>query len=299
MITNADGTYSWVDPVIPLSGSSNEFLSTDSSGTISWIENKLPTFPTATKVLKFNQSSIYEWADEIELPSVAGGTKPYQALGSDGTSLSVVGVDTIASPSDSMGQILVYDADSTKQKWVDYDWALPDTFNRGDVLSVNDSGAETWIANTGIRKLSLGPDSTLGGVVFTISDDSTHALVAAFRDLNVDTILESSSLMIDTISWYEARDLVKDSSGYDEFGKEFSDWRLPTNIEFNELKANSDITLADAEGYWTSSQADDYKVNPMELKAIAYIFEDDDHKYKTELKSKGLFVRPVRLVRYR
>jgi hypothetical protein len=305
LTTNADETYSWISPEIPIGvASEGQFLSVDSSGTISWVDNKLPSFPQTNKVLGVNSSSSFEWMDEVKLPTTGGsGDKPYNALGHDGTNLSLIAVDTVLNAaSGTAGQILVYDVDNMEQKWVDYDWKLPETFNKGDVLSVDDTGEEIWIGNTGIRKLSLGPDSTLGGVVFKISADSTHALVAAFRDLNVDTVLESTSLMIDTISWYGAMDIVSDSSGYDTFGKDFFDWRLPTREEFLDLNQNSDITLSSTVGYWTSTQDDDYQVNPMELRAKAWYSTPPvgaPENIVSELKFKGLLVRPVRLVRYR
>lgn len=302
LITNADSTYSWVEPVIPLEGAQGQFLSVDSSGTLSW-KDGLPAFPEDTKVLGYSNSS-FGWVDKVDLPTTIGSeNKPYYALGSDGDGLSLIGVDTIAGATGTKGQILVYDADNMQQKWIDHIAKLPDVFNEGDVLTIGDTGEETWIGNTGIRKLSLGPDTTLGGVVFRLSDDSTHALVAAFRDLNVDTILGSTSLMIDTVSWYEARDIVNDSTGYDEFGKDFFDWRLPTREEFLELNQNQDITLSSSVGYWTSTQDDDYQVNPMELRAKSWYSnrppDADTDGIVSELKSKGLLVRPVRLVRYR
>lgn len=300
LITNADSTYSWVEPVIPLEGSQGQFLSVDSSGTLSW-KGGLPAFPQDTKVLGYSNSS-YGWVNKVDLPTTIGSeNKPYYALGNDGNGLSLIGVDTIAGATGTNGQILVYDADNMQQKWIDHIAELPEVFNQGDVLTIGDTGEETWIGNTGIRKLSLGPDTTLGGVIFKISDDSTHALVAAFRDLNVDTILGSTTRMIDTVTWYEAMDFVKDTSGYDEFGKDFFDWRLPTREEFLVLNQNSDISLSSSVGYWTGTQDDDYQVNPMELRSKAWYSTPPEgpENIVSELKSKGLLVRPVRLVRYR
>lgn len=295
LTTNGDGTYRWVEPALPFDGTEGDFLSVDTSGVIGW-RSGLPSYPSETKVLGYDGTD-YSWVSKVGLPTSGGSGKPYYALGTNGTALTQVGVDTILTASGTNGQILIYNGPNTKQEWVDYDWDLPDNYSSGDILSIDNSGNEIWIPNDGINKMSLGPDSTLGGEVFKLSEDSTHALVVAFRDLNVDTILGQSSKP-DTISWYQAMDFVKDTLGYDEAGKAFSDWRLPTESEFNILKDKISLPMtppSGASGWWTATQDDDYSAIPMELKAKGY----SGIAFASFIKSKGMLVRPVRLVRYK
>ena len=60
----------------------------------------------------------------------------------------------------------------------------------------------------------------LGGYVIQISPNGKHGLVVAMQD-------QGSS------DWFEAHDLLSNPSNHDADGKEFSDWRLPTQRELN------------------------------------------------------------------
>ena len=60
----------------------------------------------------------------------------------------------------------------------------------------------------------------LGGYVIQISPNGKHGLVVAMQDQGTST-------------WYEANDLLSNPSNHDADGKEFSDWRLPTQRELN------------------------------------------------------------------
>ncbi len=90
-------------------------------------------------------------------------------------------------------------------------------------------------------------DLRYGGIVFYVNTAGTHGLVAAMTDQSEMT------------SWYTAFDLVSNPSNYDETGREFMDWRLPTryelNLVFKVLHAQKLGAFAE-EFYWSSSEND-------------------------------------------
>jgi hypothetical protein len=62
--------------------------------------------------------------------------------------------------------------------------------------------------------------------------------------------------------WYEANDLLSDPSNHDADGKEFSDWRLPTNRELSLMYVvynNGNAASLNANDYWSSTEFDNYR----------------------------------------
>ena len=86
----------------------------------------------------------------------------------------------------------------------------------------------------------------LGGYVIQISPNGKHGLVVAMQDQGVST-------------WYEANDLLSNPSNHDADGKEFSDWRLPTNRELSLMYVvynNGNAASLNANDYWSSTEYD-------------------------------------------
>ena len=86
----------------------------------------------------------------------------------------------------------------------------------------------------------------LGGYVIQISPNGKHGLVVAMQD-------QGSS------SWYGANDLSSNPSNHDADGKEFSDWRLPTNRELSLMYVvynNGNAASLNANDYWSSTEYD-------------------------------------------
>ncbi|MDA9310160.1 DUF1566 domain-containing protein [Flavobacteriaceae bacterium] len=86
----------------------------------------------------------------------------------------------------------------------------------------------------------------LGGYVIQISPNGKHGLVVAMQDQG-------------TSIWYEANDLLSNPFNHDADGKEFSDWRLPTQRELNLLYvvySNGNGASLNANYYWSSTELD-------------------------------------------
>ena len=86
----------------------------------------------------------------------------------------------------------------------------------------------------------------LGGYVIEVNSDGTHGLVVAMQDQGYST-------------WYEANDLLSNPSNYDAYGKEFSDWRLPTKRELNLMYgvySNGNGASLNSDSYWSSTEND-------------------------------------------
>ena len=114
----------------------------------------------------------------------------------------------------------------------------------------------------------------LGGYVIQISPNGKHGLVVAMQDQGTST-------------WYEANDLMSNPSNHDAYGKEFSDWRLPTKRELNLMYgvySNGNGASLIANYYWSSTeyngifawrqyfsngnQSDSYKVTTYNVRAV-------------------------------
>jgi len=86
----------------------------------------------------------------------------------------------------------------------------------------------------------------LGGYVIQISPNGKHGLVVAMQDQGSST-------------WYEANDLLNNTSNHDAYGKEFSDWRLPTKRELNLMYGvynNGNGASLNSSFYWSSTEVD-------------------------------------------
>ena len=85
-----------------------------------------------------------------------------------------------------------------------------------------------------------------GGVVYYITPDALHGLIA-------ETIDQSSSVI-----WYDAQDVISTSDNHSTAGKNFTDWRLPTKNELNLLFGQKNVVGGFAKGnfaYWSSTES--------------------------------------------
>jgi len=79
-----------------------------------------------------------------------------------------------------------------------------------------------------------------GGIVFYVTTDGLHGLIAETRDI--------------PCSWYEAQDFISDPSNHSAAGKLFTDWRLPTRYELLLMIVNifKIGNFAENQIYWSS-----------------------------------------------
>lgn len=127
--------------------------------------------------------------------------------------------------------------------------------NELQTLSV--SNDTIYLSNGGFAKIpaqqlktyAVG-DSAQGGVVFYVNDEGTHGLAIALTDQAYD-----GSDPETMVYYYDALRLCSDPSRFDEAGKEFTDWRLPTIAEAEILgNAFNSQGMIDKLGIpWTSS----------------------------------------------
>jgi Protein of unknown function (DUF1566) len=82
-----------------------------------------------------------------------------------------------------------------------------------------------------------------GGVVFYVTIDGMHGLVAATQDQSSAT------------TWYEAQNNISNPKNHNTEGKKYTDWRLPTKYELNLLYLQKTVVGSFANnGYWSSSE---------------------------------------------
>ena len=129
--------------------------------------------------------------------------------------------------------------------------------NELQTLSI--SNDTIYLSNGGFAKLpaqqqetktyAVG-DSAQGGVVFYVNDEGTHGLAIALTDQAYD-----GSDPETMVYYYDALRLCSDPSRFDEAGKEFTDWRLPTIAEAELLgNAFNNQGMIDKLGIpWTSN----------------------------------------------
>jgi hypothetical protein len=95
------------------------------------------------------------------------------------------------------------------------------------------------------RKFAVG-DIAQGGIVFYVNASGTHGLVAANTDQSTD------------VNFFNSRNEVSDAANFDNAGKRFTDWRVPTkhelNLMYTALHLNGKGSFAAAE-YWTSIES--------------------------------------------
>jgi len=86
--------------------------------------------------------------------------------------------------------------------------------------------------------------SELGGYVIEVRDGGKHGLVVAMQD-------QGNS------DWYDADDLLNNSSNHDTNGAKFMDWRLPTKRELNLMYgvySDGNAASLNANFYWSSTE---------------------------------------------
>ena len=109
-------------------------------------------------------------------------------------------------------------------------------------LDSNDIANFNYVAE---KTYSLGLYPEIGGYVFRISANGKHGLVC-------ETQVQSYSA-----SWYGSDTLIKNLAYHSLDGQRFSDWRLPTRFELNEIYLNrADIGNLGTYCYWSSSEYD-------------------------------------------
>jgi len=105
--------------------------------------------------------------------------------------------------------------------------------NKNEFQTLSVSNDTIYLSNGGFAKIpaqqhrnyAVG-DSAQGGVVFYVNDEGTHGLAIALTDQAYD-----GSDPETMVYYYDALRLCSDPSRFDEAGKEFTDWRLPTIAE--------------------------------------------------------------------
>ncbi|HAT8966202.1 TPA: DUF1566 domain-containing protein [Legionella pneumophila subsp. pneumophila] len=146
----------------------------------------------------------------------------------------------------------------------------------GQVLAKsNDLDFNTvWVdpANSGIRR-QLG-DKALGGTVIYVNALGTHGLVVANSD------------QVNSNTWWDAQDSITNPAHFDNEGKLYSDWRLPSRFELNLIYMMRDeLGNFLAGNYWSSIE---------KSSANSWVFNSKTGEIKDIAKSKTAAVRAVR-----
>ena len=85
-----------------------------------------------------------------------------------------------------------------------------------------------------------------GGIVFYITPDALHGLVAETQDQNYTNSY---------VYWYNAQDVISIAENHSTAGKNFTDWRLPTKNELNLLYVQRNVVGGfDEFLYWSSTE---------------------------------------------
>uniref|UniRef100_UPI004047221E Lcl domain-containing protein n=1 Tax=Algoriphagus sp. TaxID=1872435 RepID=UPI004047221E len=100
----------------------------------------------------------------------------------------------------------------------------PNTHNSttGQVLTINNNGTANWATASDATTRTIG-ESYGGGIVFYVTPDGLHGLIAETQDQAVNS------------TWYDAQNRISDPANHSTAGKKFTDWRLPTKNELNLL----------------------------------------------------------------
>jgi len=144
----------------------------------------------------------------------------------------------------------------------------------GLFLTTDGSGTASWSAPSGGSTHTIG-ESFGGGIVFYVTTDGLHGLIAETQDQGNST------------TWYDAQDRISTSSFHSAAGKLFTDWRLPTRNELNLLYAQkASFTGFQSYYYWSSTEVNG---------TIAWIIDFDDAEEINWLgKGAGYNVRAIR-----
>ena len=133
------------------------------------------------------------------------------------------------------------------------------------------------------KTYTIGLYPELGGYVFRVSAGGKHGLVAETQD-------QTSSFAVYIPSnfslWYQAQNVISSPSNHSLDGQKFSDWRLPTFNELNELYPYRLIIGGFSPlKYWTSTEneTDD-----------SHVVDFSNGTYRTPLKRLSYKVRSVR-----
>lgn len=146
----------------------------------------------------------------------------------------------------------------------------------GQVLAKsNDLDFNTiWVdpANSGIKR-QLG-DKILGGTVIYVNALGTHGLIVANSDQ------DNSS------NWWDAQDSITNPALFDNDGKLYSDWRIPTRFELNLIyMMRNEIGNFLQGNYWSSTE---------KSSANSWVFNFKTGEIKDIGKNKTAAVRAVR-----
>ena len=116
----------------------------------------------------------------------------------------------------------------------------------------------------------------LGGYVIEVNSDGTHGLVVAMQD-------QGNS------NWYEANDLLSNTSNHDTDGGKFMDWRLPTKRELNLIRivySSGNGANLGATDYWSSTETS--------ANSAMYQYMATGDQYPTAKDTTYYYVRAVR-----
>lgn len=117
---------------------------------------------------------------------------------------------------------------------------LPGQYTPGPGIEITNG----LISATGTLAPHAIGDKALGGTVFYINQFGTHGLVAS----NVDQAIAAY--------WSVAQDSISNYENYDQEGKIYVDWRLPTKFEINLMYQQSALIGGFSDGcYLTSTSA--------------------------------------------
>ena len=81
--------------------------------------------------------------------------------------------------------------------------------------------------------LSFGQNKNIGdiyegGVIFYLTPNNQHGLIVSLNNLG-----ESS--------WFEAQDIISNPENHTKIGQNYTDWRMPTKFELNQLFLNKNL----------------------------------------------------------
>ncbi|MBA3537447.1 MAG: DUF1566 domain-containing protein, partial [Tatlockia sp.] len=95
-----------------------------------------------------------------------------------------------------------------------------------------------------ITTYSMG-DKALGGVVIYVNSAGNHGLIVSNFDQSV------------AITWWTAQDQISNPDNFDEEGKTYTNWRLPTKFELDLMYKNQEIIgNFEKTNYWSSTEED-------------------------------------------
>ena len=80
-----------------------------------------------------------------------------------------------------------------------------------------------WVVLVSSPVYTVGLNATLGGYVFFVTPDGKHGLVAETQD------------QVASVNWYNVQDFVSNPANHSTAGKNFTDWRMPTIYELNQM----------------------------------------------------------------